>query len=275
MEMTAQSQPTADQPKSEPTESQKPPPPPPSGGHEEEESSSDPSIPIPKSPQEALEQRLAKYKSGVEAATKEGNSGKARRMGRIVKQYEDAVKALKAGRTVEYSELPTPPGYPPIPVGVVGKPQPPPVAAPRVPTREEVVNSSVQRSTAVMEENEDETSTDPTTPQPTTAMEALQQRHAKYKSGQDAAQAEGNSSKARRMGRIVKQYEAAIKDLKAGKTVDFEELPTPPGFPPIPVGGAKTTTPPQRGPSQPTTTASSSSQQKQVGYQQLYVCVCL
>ena len=88
----------------------------------------DPSIPIPKSPQEALEQRLSKYQSGVEGAKKEGNSSKARRMGRIVKQYEDALKALRAGKPVDFGELPVPPGYPPIPVGGVSlKPHPQPV----------------------------------------------------------------------------------------------------------------------------------------------------
>lgn len=39
---------------------------------------------------------------------------------------------------------------------------------------------------------------------------------------------------ARRFGRIVKQYEDAIKRCKAGKPVPFDELPTPPGFGPIP-----------------------------------------
>ncbi|CAG2123221.1 unnamed protein product, partial [Medioppia subpectinata] len=43
-----------------------------------------------------------------------------------------------------------------------------------------------------------------------------------------------NGSKSRRLGRIVKQYENAIKDFKKGKVIDFEELPTPPGFGPIP-----------------------------------------
>ena len=88
------------------------------------ESSVDPDIPIPKSTQEALEQRLRKYQSGVESAQKEGNSGKARRMGRIVKQYEDALKALEAGKPVDFLHLPTPPGYPPIPVSVPAKPRP-------------------------------------------------------------------------------------------------------------------------------------------------------
>ena len=89
---------------------------------EGKESSEDPDIPIPKSTQEALEQRLSKYQSGVKSAQKEGNSGKARRMGRIVKLYEDALKALEAGKPANFSELPTPPGYPPIPVSVPAKP---------------------------------------------------------------------------------------------------------------------------------------------------------
>ena len=41
--------------------------------------------PAPKTVLEALEQRLEKYQSAVEDATKEGNPSKGRRMGRIVK----------------------------------------------------------------------------------------------------------------------------------------------------------------------------------------------
>ena len=89
--------------------------------------SKDLAIPNPRSPQEALEQRLSKYQSGVESALKEGNGNKERRMGRIVKQYEDALKALKAGEAVDFSQLPNPPGYPPIPMGVSSKTPPLPV----------------------------------------------------------------------------------------------------------------------------------------------------
>ena len=104
----------------------------PAPSEEDSESNIDPSIPVPKSSQEALEQRLSKYQSGVESAKQEGNSSKARRMGRIVKQYEDALKALKAGKPVDFNELPVPPGYPPIPVGGASRPhpQPAPVQAP-------------------------------------------------------------------------------------------------------------------------------------------------
>lgn len=64
----------------------------------------------PSTPLEALEQRLALYTKSEEQAKEENNSSKARRMGRIVKQYKDAIKAHKAGRPIPYDELPTPPG---------------------------------------------------------------------------------------------------------------------------------------------------------------------
>ncbi len=67
-------------------------------------------------------------------------------------------------------------------------------------------------------------------PPPNTVMEALEQRLAKFKSTLEQAKEEDNAGKVRRLGRIVKQYENAIKDVKKGKQVDFEELPTPPGI---------------------------------------------
>lgn len=74
-------------------------------------------VPQPKTILEALEQRLDKYLSGLESAEAEGDKSKERRMKRLFKQYEDAIEAFKAGKQVNFSELPTPPGYPPIPVG--------------------------------------------------------------------------------------------------------------------------------------------------------------
>lgn len=47
------------------------------------------------------------------------------------------------------------------------------------------------------------------------------------------AEAEGNTSKARRYGRICKQFEDAIKLRARGKPVPLDELPVPPGFPPL------------------------------------------
>lgn len=79
-------------------------------------SESDSSIPIPKTVMEALEQRLGKYESTQRAANERGESSRARRMTRIIKQYQEAIKMTKAGKPYNYGDLPDPPGYPDMPV---------------------------------------------------------------------------------------------------------------------------------------------------------------
>lgn len=64
----------------------------------------------PKTVMEALEQRLKKFQESEEAAKKENNASKARRLGRVVQQYKDAIKLHKAGKAIPIDELPTPPG---------------------------------------------------------------------------------------------------------------------------------------------------------------------
>ncbi|XP_034043620.1 coiled-coil and C2 domain-containing protein 1A [Thalassophryne amazonica] len=107
---------------------------PPSPGHEEESehravtpsqscSKPDPpaqtpvsaaELPAPSSLAEALQQRMEIYKSAAEGAKSTGDDRKARMHQRIVKQYQDAIKAHKAGRPISLSELPVPPGCPPL-----------------------------------------------------------------------------------------------------------------------------------------------------------------
>ncbi|XP_059847965.1 coiled-coil and C2 domain-containing protein 1A isoform X2 [Hypanus sabinus] len=70
--------------------------------------------PPPKDIMEALQQRMDKYKSAAAQAKGAGNDRKARMHERIVKQYQDAIRAHKAGRSVNLSELPVPPGFPPL-----------------------------------------------------------------------------------------------------------------------------------------------------------------
>ncbi|NXO56012.1 C2D1B protein, partial [Aramus guarauna] len=70
--------------------------------------------------------------------------------------------------------------------------------------------------------------------QPKTVLEALQQRLEKYKSAAAQAKASGDDRKGRMHERIAKQYQDAIRAHKAGTTVNFSELPVPPGFPPLP-----------------------------------------
>ncbi|XP_053712187.1 coiled-coil and C2 domain-containing protein 1A-like [Synchiropus splendidus] len=71
-------------------------------------------LPAPTSVAEALQQRMDIYKSAAEAAKSKGDDRKARMHLRIVKQYQDSMKAHKAGRNVNLSDLPIPPGCPPL-----------------------------------------------------------------------------------------------------------------------------------------------------------------
>ncbi|XP_048395231.1 coiled-coil and C2 domain-containing protein 1B isoform X2 [Stegostoma tigrinum] len=73
----------------------------------------------PKDVIEALHQRMEKYKTVAAQAKADGNDRKARMHERIAKQYQDAIRAHKVGRKVDFSDLPIPPGFPPIP-GVEG-----------------------------------------------------------------------------------------------------------------------------------------------------------
>uniref|UniRef100_A0A8C5E844 Coiled-coil and C2 domain-containing protein 1B n=1 Tax=Gouania willdenowi TaxID=441366 RepID=A0A8C5E844_GOUWI len=63
---------------------------------------------------QALQQRMDIYKSAAEGAKSKGDERKSRMHQRIVKQYQDSIKSLKAGRNVNLSDLPVPPGCPPL-----------------------------------------------------------------------------------------------------------------------------------------------------------------
>ncbi|XP_022611331.1 coiled-coil and C2 domain-containing protein 1A isoform X1 [Seriola dumerili] len=71
-------------------------------------------LPAPSSLAEALQQRMDIYKSAAEGAKSKGDDRKARMHQRIVKQYQDSIRAHKAGRPVNLSDLPVPPGCPPL-----------------------------------------------------------------------------------------------------------------------------------------------------------------
>ena len=69
--------------------------------------------PQPKTTLEALELGLDEYWTVLENAEAKGDERKAQRMERIIKQYENAIKAVKEGKQVDFSELPPPPGFTP------------------------------------------------------------------------------------------------------------------------------------------------------------------
>ncbi|XP_066063763.1 coiled-coil and C2 domain-containing protein 1A isoform X2 [Chamaea fasciata] len=68
----------------------------------------------PRDVREALEQRMERYRVAAAQAKDSGDARKARMHERIVKQYQAAICAHNAGKAVDLSELPVPPGFPPI-----------------------------------------------------------------------------------------------------------------------------------------------------------------
>ncbi|XP_054284049.1 coiled-coil and C2 domain-containing protein 1-like isoform X2 [Macrosteles quadrilineatus] len=178
-----------------------------------------------------LTTRRDEYKRAALVAKKSGDTKTAINYIKIAKQFDSVISGLEAGQPVDLSAMPPPPSasFPPPSQPITEQP------------RTESENQMSADTPGVAAPENDPGMDEPqeyVVEMPATVMEALEQRLAKYKSQEEAAKAEGNASKARRMGRIVKQYNDAIKLCKAGKPIPVDELPTPPGFPPIPVPGS-------------------------------------
>ncbi|XP_015126475.1 coiled-coil and C2 domain-containing protein 1-like isoform X2 [Diachasma alloeum] len=180
-----------------------------------------------------LKQRQQEYRIAAVTWKKSGNVEQALNHVKIAKQFDIVIAALNAGETVDLSDMPPSPQLPGDAV-TASEPANPPVEAQK-------------------EENETQESSGGESAAPITGegiAGALKERLEVYRRTKTAAEEEGNSSKARRYGRICKQYEDAIKLHAKGKPVDFNELPTPPGFPPIVVDSPAPPGPPP-GPSRP------------------------
>ncbi|KAM9792024.1 coiled-coil and C2 domain-containing protein 1B isoform 4-T4 [Syngnathus typhle] len=158
-----------------------------------------------------LVQRQREYKMAALAARKAGEAERAMVYFRTSKKFDSVIEALKQGQAVDLSGLPPPPG-------TSGSATP--------------VKQNIQVPGPAAEA--------PALSAPGNVLEALEQRRAKYIEASAQAKAGGDERKARMHDRIAKQYQSAIRSHKAGKAVNFDELPVPPGFPPIP--GQKATT---------------------------------
>ncbi|XP_074661953.1 coiled-coil and C2 domain-containing protein 1-like [Tubulanus polymorphus] len=172
----------------------------------------------PNSILEALEQRLEKYRSGVESAKSENNSGKARRMGRIVKQYEDAIKSYKSGRSVDFQELPTPPGFHPIPLdSTPSQPVAPPpkvVSPERVTTPpRKVVSPGNQLPSKQLQQ-----------------LAFIKERQKQFKVAALKAKQAGNLEGAREYLRSAKGFDSMIEAISNGLKINMSNIPRPPGL---------------------------------------------
>ncbi|NXK60150.1 C2D1B protein, partial [Sylvietta virens] len=224
------------------------------------------SLQQPKTVLEALQQRLEKYRAAAAQAKASGDDRKGRMHDRIAKQYQDAIRAHKAGRKVNFSELPVPPGFPPLP-GVAATDGGSTIAA--------VLESASKL--ANMEENDEEEENEPLpqapvakkptqvvkpTPVPSAAaqesspehlkraaspstldkaesmdhlppavreqLEFLENRKKQYLKAAIKAKKENNLEQAKTYLRTAKGLDLKIEQAKSGKTVDISKLPSPP-----------------------------------------------
>jgi coiled-coil and C2 domain-containing protein 1 len=205
----------------------------------------------PNSILEALMQRVDKYKSEEAKAKETGNSSKARRMGRIVKQYEDAVKLHKSGRPFPRGDLPNPPGFAPIPLadkpsgpsaslaaaatfpgaaaaspvassGQASGPTPAAATANQLPTPAAPSSGSkspspgkVGRQSSMMSVQEKQ-------------LASIEKRQKLFKEAALAAKQQGQTDTAKEYLRQALGLNKLIEVSQAGLPVDMSTLPTPP-----------------------------------------------
>ena len=191
----------------------------------------------PKTITEALNQRLQKYRSEESKAKEAGNSSKARRMGRICKQYEEAIKFHRAGKPLP-GGLPDPPGFAPIPLS-----DPPPSATKPV-NKQAPTTSGVAISGAVpvasLTLNPDTSGQEhPTTKVSTSKKSAtmsiqekqlasLLKRQKLFKEAALAAKQQGQTDTAKEYLKQALSFNKLIEVSKGGLPVDMGTLPVPP-----------------------------------------------
>lgn len=182
---------------------------------------------------EMLNKRKSEYKAAALKAKHLNDKTSALNYVKVAKQFEAVIAAVESGQPVDLSRMPGPPqeSVAKTEESETQKEDPHPE-----PPQKEIVEGEATPDVAAG-----------------SLEEALLQRIEFYKKQVDAASAEGNSSKARRMGRVLKQFDDALKLHKKGKPVPLDELPATPGFAPFPVdSNAKPTpAPPKSSPPAP------------------------
>nr|XP_009938054.1 PREDICTED: coiled-coil and C2 domain-containing protein 1B [Opisthocomus hoazin] len=165
--------------------------------------------------------RQKEYKLAALKAKQQGDLEKAKEYMKTGKKFNVVLEALDSGQPIDLQNMPPSPQD----LESLGNLQ----------------DASKQKVPAPVGSSQDLTTPEPHTQkasaslqQPKTVLDALQQRLEKYKSAAAQAKASGDDRKGRMHERIAKQYQDAIRAHKAGRKVNFSELPVPPGFPPLP-----------------------------------------
>ncbi|KAJ8726091.1 hypothetical protein PYW07_000789 [Mythimna separata] len=161
---------------------------------------------------EGLQQRLEAFKKQEAKAQEEGNSSKARRMNRIIKQYADAIKRNNAGQPIAVDELPTPAGYGPLPTGDTPSPGAAPSPAPSrgAPAAPELSPGAGQAA------RRDQ------------VLALLLKRQHQFKELAIYHKKKGETDIAIQMLRNAKRFDTLIEAAKSGQTIDMSKVPSPP-----------------------------------------------
>ncbi|CAB1318003.1 unnamed protein product [Coregonus sp. 'balchen'] len=161
--------------------------------------------------------RQREYKVAALKAKQQGDMEQVKLYFRTSKRFDAVIEALDKGLEVDLSCLP-----PSLSTGVISA-----LSGPEKETGPGQTSSPNPPAS---------TPPAPSGPpaQPKDVLEALEQRRNRYQEACAQAKACGDDRKARMHERIAKQYQSAIRAHKAGRAVNYDELPVPPGFHPIP-----------------------------------------
>uniref|UniRef100_A0A0R3RRE9 C2 domain-containing protein n=1 Tax=Elaeophora elaphi TaxID=1147741 RepID=A0A0R3RRE9_9BILA len=171
----------------------------------------------PKTLQDGLQQRMQKYKTLCDQSRTENDDRKYRMNARILKRYEDALKACRSNRPVDISDLPCPPGYPPLPPprnmdttsinGVVNSRKPLPEVGPFA-----AAESSISGRQSRQKQQ----------------LEFLLKRQLQFKEAAIAAKKKGDMTTAKKFLLVAKGFDKMIAASKNGFPVNIEKTPVPP-----------------------------------------------
>lgn len=151
---------------------------------------------------EALIKRQDEYKhAAIEQRSK--NIELAKGLMTVIKTFDEVIREVRAGAPFDINDLPPP-------------------------------ASEFKLSDLEGNEEEPEAQEVPEKPAATGSLgEELALRLAFYSDSAAKATAEGNAGKVRRLNRVVQQYQEAIVAFKKRQPFAFDELPPPPGRPPL------------------------------------------
>ncbi|PZC80287.1 hypothetical protein B5X24_HaOG214986 [Helicoverpa armigera] len=169
-------------------------------------------------------QRQSEFKAEALAAKKRGDKFLALGFLKVTKQFDTVVAAHNSGEVMNMDELPT-------------------VAMITAALEQERLQQDGVQNSAAPEPTEDTSGGGGGLIMAKTLGEGLHQRLEAFKKQEAKAKEEGNSSKARRMNRIIKQYADAIKRHEAGQPVAVDDLPAPAGYGPLPTAGGQASSP--------------------------------